>query len=132
MRSVGLTPAGGQTWEQECHADWSRYLNCQGCRAVEEDGRIFFPFFHFEGSTLSRVAEYARQDPLQENIRIRMKIRELRPWKATYWKTLPSGYRITCRYRLGSEENPSWWRRDYPRIDMKWYQDPPRDPEVSS
>jgi hypothetical protein len=131
---LGLTATGGQVWEKECKADWSRYLNSRGCRGVEENGQIFFPYFHFEGAALSRLAEYATRDnPRPEYVRIRMKIRELRPWKATYWKLLPAGYRISCRYRLGKEDYTAYFLRRRGRGDrrlvMKWYEDPPRVPE---
>jgi len=126
---LGLTSTGGQVWEKECKADWSRYLNCQGCRAVEENDQLFFPYMHFEGSTLSRLAEYATRDvPHSGYIRIRMKIRQLRPWKATYWKALPSGFRISTKYRYGTEE--SWElrlaNRGRPNLRefTRWYQDP--------
>src|SRR5688572_8112918 len=51
---LGLTSLGGELWEKECNADWSRYLNGQGCRAVEVNGDLFFPYMHFESSALSR------------------------------------------------------------------------------
>jgi hypothetical protein len=131
----GLTPEGGALWERECQADWSRYLNGLGpCSTLDVVGEEFTSWMHYEASTWSRVTEFARLYEIDHwHTRLRARTRELRPWKATYWKTLPSGFRVSTKYRYGTEESKELWmaaRRA--KLDMgqarpemgKWYRDP--------
>ena len=130
---VEATDSGGRLWEHECSADWSRFLNSRGCRAVEENGDLYFPYMHFEGSDLSRLVEYATEDVPHLGLDFeRMRFRELRPWNATYWKLLPAGYRFTWKYRREKESEGScalrFLRRSVTRQFMKWFEDPPHCP----
>jgi hypothetical protein len=131
-----LTPEGGAFWERTCNADWSRYLNGSGpCSTIDVVGEEFTSWMHYEGATWSRVTEYARLSEIAFwHTRLRARTRELRPWKATYWKTLPSGFRLSSKYRYGTEESKAiWlanWRTPQPvRSELwgftRWYQDPP-------
>lgn len=85
---VGLTQRGGAVWEKAVNPDWQQF---HVFRDGEEEGCVVL-----EAGTeeyLSRLftmyEEYcppikAPGDPIH-----------LRPWQATYWKTLPVGFRLT-------------------------------------
>jgi len=94
----GLTPEGGAYWERACQADWSRFLNGTGSQGemVDVDKGMFTTFCHHEGATLYRTWEYARRSDISHwDKRLMSRGRELKPWKATYWKTLPTGHRLS-------------------------------------
>lgn len=131
----GLTPEGGALWERACEADWSRYLNGLGsCSTIDVVGEESTSWMHYEGATWSRVTEYARLYEIDSwHTRLRAKTRELRPWKATYWKTLPSGFRVSTKYRHATEESKEIWLaarraklgvRSLIHELTRWYRDP--------
>lgn len=131
----GLTPLGGAFWEHACEADWSLYLNGLGsCSTLDVVGEEFTSWMHYEGATWSRVTGFARLYEIEHcHTRLRAKTRELRPWKATYWKTLPSGFRLSTQYRYRTEESKEIWlasrfenrgvRRAIHEL-YQWYRDP--------
>jgi len=131
MTYFGLTAAGGARWEQECKADWSLFLNGLGSKGelMDVDGEMFTTYFHYEGTTFYRTWEYARRYEISSwDLRLMSRGRELKPWKATYWKTLPRGYRLSCKIRYGTEESKSLWLVNKRKLNLheftRWYQDP--------
>jgi hypothetical protein len=84
-----LTRDGGAAWEAFARPDWSRFIDA---RADGTDAEVI-------------CADRARLDAFvasrwQAWIPAGAERRdELRPWAATYWKTLPVGYRVRYVYR---------------------------------
>lgn len=99
----GLTPKGGARWEQLAQVRWDRYVDDH---YLEERGgtngwelistnesllrefvAVFFPAMHVDFIPGSEQWD------------------SLEPWEATYWKTLPKGYRVRCQVA----EKPTDW-----------------------
>lgn len=87
-----LTPAGGESWESFARPEWDRYVSCDG--ESDEDPTITEVVASSEKSLKRYMASVEHETPIEAGSRI---YDELRPWQATYWKTLPTGFR--CRYR---------------------------------
>lgn len=124
----GLTPTGGLLWERACQADWSRYLDSLGGSGPWGEGsEDYLCTYHFEGSTRQRVLEYSRgYESVLSYVRLRERWKELSPWRATYWKTLSGGFRLTGRFRhvpLNSWPTPRRWPPGFKDF-TRWYQDP--------
>ncbi|EPX59579.1 hypothetical protein D187_002740 [Cystobacter fuscus DSM 2262] len=85
-----LTARGGATWEHYARPDWSRYLTAwsslepREC-VIEANSReaaeAEYRLHEVDGSGHQPVAESKRGEALV-------------PWQATYWKVLPTGYRL--------------------------------------
>ena len=104
----GLTEKGGARWEREADADWSRYVS-EAWGTLEETG---------SEETHLWEGEVACTDPerLDRWIVVRLpafgqqilpgteKREVVAPWKATYWKTLPVGHRLTGKVLYGCPE----------------------------
>jgi len=94
---LGLTAEGGRVWEEFARPNWNAFIDHYtrgfGNSRRKEVGVVM-------SATLGRVREflgYARYlgeffDPERVHWRV------LRPWRATYWKTLPEGHRAMYRY----------------------------------
>jgi hypothetical protein len=116
----GLTPDGGAAWEALTHPDWNLFVDHwtsiepkEACIEAASRDKAF--------------AEYQRDgDPHNPSEPIAETLREevLVPWRATYWKTLTSGYRLryawrslpprrlSCRARLPrADPSPEWYSR---------------------
>jgi len=96
---------------------------------MDVDGEMFTTFWHYEGATFYRAWEYARLSGIRNwDKRLMSRGRELRPWKVTYWKTLPTGYRLSCKVRHGTEESKAIWLANKGKLGLaeftRWYQDP--------
>jgi hypothetical protein len=85
-----LTARGGSTWEHYARPDWSRYVDSEfGYDPPEgiinassrEAAEAAFQRCMDDGST---------EQPLPESKQGEVLV----PWRATYWKELPSGYRL--------------------------------------
>jgi hypothetical protein len=91
-----LTAQGGARWEIAAEADWDKYLlDLMSTKPAE---------LEVTATTREAVERYmlpdTRWNPFPDEHdapvpgTIRWKI--LRPWRATYWRTLPIGYQMTC------------------------------------
>ena len=86
----GLTPRGGELWERYARPDWSRYSD--STVGYQPDVGVI------EAISLEAAeAVYQRHErgddeyePLAESKQGEVLV----PWQATYWKTLPTGYRL--------------------------------------
>ena len=106
----GLTAQGGARWESLCRFDWTRFVSwCSTSHSSE----LIAPT-----RELAEFLFYARQ----EDPAIRPPVRwdTIRPWEATYWKTLPAAHRVRYRIPRRREEEtlaranalshpPLWW-----------------------
>jgi hypothetical protein len=119
--AYGLTEKGGARWEIEARADWSRYVQDsviqERCKprvreivCVDRD--------RFETYVTRGLAEMGETTSGSDTRDV------LTPWAATYWKTLPVGYRLRCRpsEAIPSRDREAWsrwqeWRMWYRRSD---------------
>jgi hypothetical protein len=100
----GLTPAGGAAWEAFAAPDWNRFITASS--DVEEDERGFLTWEVVAASPdwLRRYLDAVRTESRIDEASI---VRdEVRPWEATYWKTLDVGYRV----QLKVADGPPEWR----------------------
>jgi HEAT repeat protein len=108
----GLTPDGGARWEAMAQYDWNYHVGpwCQ-------DG--------FDGPSQDMIEVYLAWDKRAAPGSERW--RTIRPWKPTYWKSLPQGVRVrfqepdpSCpRHRLISSRElwlEAWERARYPEM----------------
>ncbi len=118
----GLTERGAARWKAHAAPDWGRYLR-HGFGFDSGTGEA-------EGGTrdlverwLSAQRDLGDERPVEDSIRWEV----LRPWKATYWKSMPAGHRVRFRYRTERRYHPdpaaewrrrmAWWSkalREYP------------------
>jgi hypothetical protein len=110
-----LTPEGGAAWERLTRPDWSRYfvtalsrqetwIEAASLEAAEGE-------FRWEATDPSHVPVPGSE------IRTVM-----RPWAATYWKTLPIGYKVHFRWTHGVGSNVLWSQGCPKR--RPWYEQP--------
>jgi hypothetical protein len=104
-----LTDAGGAAWEETTLPDWSRYsmgmMSLDPNEGVVEGGsREIAEKELLSCSPGERIVEGSRRDE------------PIAPWQATYWKQLPTGYRIRFKwYRV---------RPDAGEVQKRWFKDP--------
>ncbi len=152
----GLTQLGGEQWEQRSQADWNRYVSTESMDATDEEGALqLWNFFDGQGEDPSESEEERKlerrfvritginEEKVKEKAKIEtetfdvvapssIKVEEISPWRATYWKTFPSATRIS--YSLLSESGleakggtiTSYSELDQNRLfcDAPWYTDP--------
>ena len=107
--SLGLTAAGGEVWQAFASPRWERFV--ESWRKVERalDGKQPVTVRAADLDRGRRYLDLLRRtgdevDPWA------IEWREVRPFRATYWKTLPSGFEVTYRSpRLGRR---TWSDRD--------------------
>jgi hypothetical protein len=89
-----LTPEGGAVWERHARPDWSRYVNAGQDEAPDA--------WVIEAASLEAAeAEFRHHETCGDENQPVPESRQgeaLVPWQATYWKTLPAGYRL--RYTI--------------------------------
>ncbi len=88
-----LTQEGGEVWQAFAAPDWSLLVT----EELDDDTRIGT----LTGMTSWRVEKYLRYlDMLQCELDLRsIRVEEVGPWAATYWKTLPHGHRVHFQWR---------------------------------
>jgi hypothetical protein len=89
--AYGLTAQGGQRWEDIACPDWSRF------HEVDYIGQEAITDLIVTAGSLARADEVLQLEFPDHQLRRIPGIdhlHELRPWHATYWKTLPVGYRL--------------------------------------
>jgi len=128
-----LTPQGGARWEAMAHPDWNKFfiVNFLGQFPYEEG------FLGTQREIIEQLLALERLLFLYEHIPGTEKWNVLEPWEATYWKTLPQGYHVSCEFQrndscldyrkegaslelIEEHEQASQW---YENI-KKWYTDP--------
>ncbi|MBO9663132.1 hypothetical protein [Dokdonella sp.] len=91
-----LTVEGGAAWEAFARPRWEKYLT-SSCE-FPQDGSTFERSYTLETSDWQWLDKYLRAQATEQVIETgSMTLGELRPWQATYWKTLPFGLRCTFR-----------------------------------
>lgn len=112
---IGLTKAGGEVWEKVFQPDWGKF------HILEADATL--ADYVLEAASESYAKElfsfYSKAySPIDGSIRRCM----LNPWRATYWKTLPDGYRIsfTGEKKIGDKRNNSLLSRGLDRLSGFW------------
>ncbi|MEG4214073.1 hypothetical protein QUA27_01385 [Microcoleus sp. Pol14C6] len=99
--SYYLTPQGGARWEAMADPDWNKFFILK-----------FFEPFPYEEQILGTQRQIIEQLlGLERFIFDRQHIRGkevwdiLEPWQATYWKTLPRGYRVRCESQPNASDD---------------------------
>lgn len=93
--SYYLTPQGGARWEAMAHPNWNKFfiVNFLGQFPYEEG------FFGTQQEIIEQLLALERFLFLYEHIPGTEKWNVLEPWQATYWKTLPQGYHVSCEFQ---------------------------------
>lgn len=115
----GLTPAGGQQWEQVTNPDWMSFV--QTLYGVNpEEGSI--------ASATRQVVEQWFDNQIFEGYEVlpdSIQWENMHPWQATYWKQLPEGYRVTFLYHyhaLSAEQDSQ--KDERLQKEVHWYTPP--------
>ncbi len=93
-----LSPLGAQYWEEIAKPDWSKFhTHLQGVHHNRE--------LRASRSHIAWVIESVSPSVIEQVMKLPPLLRpmlpgtdrwqELRPWRATYWKTFPLGYKVT-------------------------------------
>lgn len=111
----GLTPQGGQQWEETAHPDWSRYLlawTTVNKSSPEVTGEIV-------------CVDYARAKQYFDAQGSQILWSEwdvVKPWQATYWKELRLGHRVRYIYDYPTDSTMSLLKSSSPEeIDPDWW-----------
>jgi hypothetical protein len=131
--SYYLTPQGGAKWEEMAHPDWNKFLIAN-----------FLSIFPYEegiiGTERKIIEQLLAVDSLiliHEHIPGTEKWNILEPFQATYWKTLPRGYHVSCEHKSSNfcpweldDNTPAEIVEEYKQASQwyenmkKWYTDP--------
>jgi len=114
VMSYGMTSRGGARWEALAKPDWSRFL--------DESAGLDPDEVEVAGLDRDRVASHIRQHTLFPVAPDSERWETLVPWEATYWKTMPRGYRVTVGWQLDAPTKATDWD-DYKRW-IHWYDNP--------
>lgn len=91
-----LNADGGAVWESFARPQWDRFIE-QGTE-YPEDGSPFERMTTIETSDWQWLDKYLRSQTSEQVVEAgSITLAELRPWQATYWKTLSFGLRCTFR-----------------------------------
>jgi hypothetical protein len=137
VASYYLTPQGGARWEAMAHPDWNKFfiVNFRGAFPYYEHGILSTQREIIEQLlSLDHLIFKERHIPGTENWDV------LEPWEATYWKTLPQGYHVSCEFQHNDSyldyqkegaspeliEEYQQARQWYENME-KWYTDPSFD-----
>ena len=106
-----LTAEGGAAWESFARPEWSLFIDHEFDEG--EDGIRTTTVTTCDWKQLDRYLEaVAREEAIEPGT---MTLAELRPWQATYWKTLPFGLQCTFKSterRLFDHPQRSWQLRE--------------------
>jgi len=116
----GLTLKGGARWEAVSLPDWNRYCDAflgidpEVGTIISRDRKLvetYLSLCHYAWNDMSVIAGSEKWDVLK-------------PWEATYWKTLPDGHRIQFEYKsrdaAGVTESPPSAKQFFEGI-RNWY-----------
>ncbi|CBN57159.1 hypothetical protein OSCI_3340002 [Kamptonema sp. PCC 6506] len=95
LASYYLTPQGGARWEAMAHPDWNKFsiVNFLGQFPYEEG------FFGTQREIIEQLLALEHLIFMYEHIPGTENWNVLEPWEATYWKTLPRGYYVSCEFQ---------------------------------
>ena len=114
VMSYGMTSRGGARWEAVAKPDWSRFL--------DESAGLDPDEVEVAGLDRDRVASHIRRYTRFAVVPGSERWETLIPWQATYWKTIPRGYRVTVGWpREAPTKAPDW--DGYERW-IQWYNNP--------
>lgn len=131
--SYYLTPQGGTHWERMTHPDWDKFFIVNLSGSFPYDDGIFATQREIIEKLLAldRFILMRQHIPGTENYQI------LEPWQATYWKTLPRGYHLSCEYKESEcgywsldNDSPTELKESYEQANQwyekarKWYTNP--------
>lgn len=131
-----LTPQGGARWEAMAHPDWNKFciVNFLGQFPYEEG------FFGAQREIIEQLLTLDRLLFMYEHIPGSENWNVLEPWQATYWKTLPRGYHVSCEFQHSDfcpwkldDNTPAQIVEEYQRASQwyenvkKWYTNPTFD-----
>ncbi len=105
-----LTPEGASVWQSFASPEWDLFIDTTTGEFVgttEWRVRKFFDLIHYLG--IAVIPASVIWD-------------EVRPWKATYWKTLPVGYRVRFEYEEREMPEPFWENVPHEIVFLqRWY-----------
>jgi hypothetical protein len=131
---VRLTAQGGAVWEAVARPDWSKYSTWEYGGPADNDAQGV-DVEEICAANRDLLEKYiARLPAWTEGLGVEYKLETLNPWQATYWKTLPIGYRVrvviprsnTAAYLSRQREDPVYqsWNNEYVRLWNEWYTNP--------
>jgi hypothetical protein len=88
----GLSPKGGEEWEKLAKPNWNWFINGYHPRGSLDLAGI-------DRRTLEKYLELKPYFADEEVVSGTEIWESLVPWHATSWKTLPSGWQVTCKVR---------------------------------
>nr|WP_216670412.1 hypothetical protein [Microcoleus asticus] len=136
LASYYLTPQGGARWEAMAHPDWNKFsiVNFLGQFPYEEG------FLGTQREIIEQLLALDRLLFMYKHIPGSEKWNVLEPWEATYWKTLPRGYYVSCEFQHSDfftwkldDNTPAEIVEEYKQASQwyenvkKWYTDPSFD-----
>ena len=121
--SYGLSPLGGVQWETLSSPRWDQFISASygvdpyDAEIIAQDHQLVQRYFELQRQVPSSVGSII-PDSLQWDT--------LRPWEATYWKTLPKGYRLRFYYHPYPEDTEvpvtaTWAWEQFGQM-LEWYQ----------
>ena len=126
----GLSSNGGSLWESVADPDWHRFYSCEPAA----EGR--FQIEAIRRQTAERALDFASQQHRVYVNTSSLHYYKRRPFRATYWKTLASGWAIEYSYGQERHDSPCSspsdcdleeatrsYRRDY-EFFHDWYRRP--------
>jgi hypothetical protein len=117
--SYFLTVQGGERWEAYSKPDWSKYFS--GVMNLDTQEA------ELEGATKNVIDKYLEVKCFLSNIYWCISGTEiwetLTPYHATYWKSLPVGYRVRYQFKEGEIFSPSETDLNYSEYQQanEWY-----------
>jgi hypothetical protein len=134
--SYYLTAQGGARWEAMAHPDWDKFfiVNFLSIFPYEEG------IIGTERKIIEQLLAVDRLILIHEHIPGTENWNVLEPFQATYWKTLPRGYHVSCEHK--SSDFCPWKLDDNTPVEIveeykqasewyenvkKWYTDPSFD-----
>ena len=111
-----LTTQGGAAWESFARPEWSLFIEHESQSFDEDDDDIQTTTIRAcDWKRLGRYLEaVAREEAIEPGT---MTLAELRPWQATYWKTLPFG--LECSFKSKDRRSPDCPKRPW-QIRERW------------
>jgi hypothetical protein len=100
-----LTPQGGAYWETLAHPNWNRYYTCSIVDIEKFTGYLDDEIYELEMicsdqqliEQFLKINCYLNLPDVYVGTEVVWDVIE--PWQATYWKTLPRGYRVSYQAR---------------------------------
>lgn len=120
----GLTKKGGALWESITSPDWTLYISASATTFDDESDTDMWKC-RAEGSDRALIERFISESsiaiPLDPGASVWT---ELSPWQATYWKTLPHGYRVDYTGKDAIEEIMSREANGKLTSAPEWYTSP--------